>query len=53
MKIYCTSADHEGTGDLIRQKFYLSQVIRLVISPARKTGDLGSNPSSGENFFLK
>ena len=47
----------EGDGDLIREEFQLGPVDRLgglvVIAPARRAGDLGSNPDLGENFSLK
>ena len=28
-------------------------MVRLVRAPARRAGDLGSNPGPGENFSLK
>ena len=44
----------EGKGDPIREEFLLGPVDRLgglvVIAPARRTGDPGSNPGPGENF---
>ena len=47
----------EGDGDLIREDFWLGPVDRLgglvVIAPARRAGDPGSNPGPGENFSLK
>ena len=46
-----------GYGDLIREEFQLGPVDRLgglvVITPAHRAGDLGSNPGVGENFSLK
>ena len=45
----------EGKGNPIREEFLLGPVDRLdglvVIAPAHKAGDLGSNPGPGENFF--
>ena len=45
----------EGKGDPIREEFLLGPGDRLgclvVIAPARRAGDLGSNPCPGENFF--
>ena len=45
----------EGNGDPIREEFLLAPVDRLdglvVIAPARRAGDPGSNPGPGENFF--
>ena len=38
----------EGKGEPIREEFLLGLV---VIAPARKVGDPGSNPGPGENFF--
>ena len=42
-------------GDPIREEFLLSPVDLLgglvVIAPARRAGDPGSNPGPGENFF--
>ena len=47
----------EGDGDLIREEFWLCPVDRLgglvVIAPARRAGDPGSNPGPGKNFSLK
>ena len=47
----------EGKGDPIREEFLLGPVDRLgglvVIAPARRAGDPGSNPGPGENFSLK
>ena len=47
----------EGDGDLIREEFYIDPEERLgsivVIAPARRAGDPGWNPGSGENFSLK
>ena len=48
----------EGMGDPIREEFLLRPVDRrlgglMVIAPARRAGDPGSNPGPGENFFLK
>ena len=47
----------EGDGDLIREEFWLGPMDRLgglvVIAPARRAGDPGSNPGPGENFSLK
>ena len=47
----------EGKGDLIREEFLLGPVDCLgglvVVAPARRAGDPGSNPGSGENFSLK
>ena len=47
----------EGNGDPIREEFLLGQVDRLsglvVIAPARRAGDPGSNPGPGENLFSK
>ena len=44
-----------GKGDPIREEFLLGPVDRLVgsvvIAPARRAGDPGSNPGPGENFF--
>ena len=41
----------------IREEVLLGPVDRLgglvVIAPARRAGDPGSNPGPGENFFLK
>ena len=46
----------EGKGHPIREEFLLGPVDRLgglvVIAPARRAGDPGSNPGPGENFFL-
>ena len=39
----------EGNGDPIRKEFLLGPV---VIAPARRAGDPGSNPGQGDNFFL-
>ena len=45
----------EGNGDPIREEFLLGSVDRLgglvVIAPARRAGDPGSNLGPGENFF--
>ena len=45
----------ERNGDPIREEFLLGPVDRLgglvVIAPARKAGDPGSNPGPDENFF--
>ena len=45
----------EGNGDPIREEFLLGPADRLgglvVIAPARRAGDPGWNPGSGENFF--
>ena len=45
----------EGKGGPIGEEFLLGPVDRLgglvVIAPARRAGDPGSNPSPGENFF--
>ena len=45
----------EGKGDPIREEFLLGPVDGLgglvVIAPARRAGDPGSNPGPGENFF--
>ena len=45
----------EGKGDQIREEFLLGPVDCLgglvVIAPARRAGDPGSNPGPGENFF--
>ena len=45
----------EGKGDPIRKELLLGPVDRLsglvVVAPARRAGDLGSNPGPGENFF--
>ena len=45
----------EGKGDPIREELLLGSVNRLgglvVIAPARRAGDPGSIPGSGENFF--
>ena len=47
----------EGKGDPIREEFLPDSVDRLggsvVIAPARRAGDPGSNPGPGENFSLK
>ena len=47
----------EGKGDPIREELLLGPVDRLdalvVIAPARRAGDPGSNPGQGENFSLK
>ena len=47
----------EGNGDPIREEFLLGPVDHLgglkVIAPAQRAGGPGSNPGSGENFFLK
>ena len=47
----------EGNGDLIREEFPLGPVDSLgdllVIAPARRAGDPGSNLDPGENFSLK
>ena len=44
----------EGKGDPIREEFLLGLVGRLVglvvIAPARRAGDPGSNLGLGENF---
>ena len=46
----------EGNGDPLRE-FLLGPVDCLsdlvVITPARRAGDAGSNPGSGDNCFLK
>ena len=45
----------EGNGDPIREEFLLGPLDRLnglvVIAPARRARDPGSNPGPGENFF--
>ena len=45
----------EGNGDQIREEFLLGPADPLgglmVIAPARRAGDPGSNPGPGENFF--
>ena len=45
----------EGKGDSIREEYVLGSMDRLgglvVIPPARRAGDQGSNPGPGENFF--
>ena len=45
----------EDNGDPIRKEFLLGPLDRLgdlvVIDPARRAGDPGSNPGPGENFF--
>ena len=45
----------EGKGDSIREEFLLGPVDLpgglVVIAPARRAGDPGSNPGPGENFF--
>ena len=45
----------EGKADPIREEFLLGAVDLLgglvVIMPARRAGDSGSNPGPGENFF--
>ena len=45
----------EGNGDPTREEFLLGPVDRLgglvVIAPARRAGDQGSIPGSGENIF--
>ena len=38
----------EGKGDPIREEFLL---VPVVIAPARRAGDPGSNPGPGEIFF--
>ena len=42
-------------GDLIREEICLGPVDCLgglvIIAPARRAGDPGSNPGTGENFF--
>ena len=47
----------EGNGDPIREEFLLGPVDRLgglvVIAPACRAGDPGSNPGPGENLALK
>ena len=47
----------ESYGDLIREEFQLGPVDDLgglvVIAPARRAGDPGSNPGPGENSSLK
>ena len=47
----------EGKGDPIREEFLPGPVDRLgvlvVITPARRAGDPGSNPGPGKNFSLK
>ena len=46
----------EGKGDPIREEFLLGPVHRLgglvVIAPAGRAGDPGSNPGQVENFSL-
>ena len=46
----------EGNGDPIRKEFLLGPVDRLgglvVIAPAHRAGDQGSNPGPGKDFFL-
>ena len=45
----------EGNGDPIREEFQLGPLDRLgglvVIAPAHRAGDPGSNPGPGENIF--
>ena len=45
----------EGKGDPIREEFLLGPVDRLcglvVIAPAHRAGEPGSNPGPAENFF--
>ena len=45
----------KGNGDPIREQFLLRPADRLgglvVIAPAHRARDLGSNPDPGENFF--
>ena len=45
----------EGKEDPIREEFLLGPLDRLrglvVIAPAHRAGDPGSNPGPGENFF--
>ena len=45
-----------GSGDLLRENFWLGPAIRLggadVSAPAHKAGDPDSNPGTGENFSL-
>ena len=45
----------DGKGDPIREEFLLGPVDRLgglvVIAPAHRAGDSGSNCGQGENFF--
>ena len=45
----------EGKENPIREEFVLGPVDRLgglvVIAPARRSGDLSSNPGPDENFF--
>ena len=45
----------EGKGDPIREEFLLGPADHLgglvVIAPARRAGDQGSNPGPCENFF--
>ena len=46
----------KGKGDRIREEFQFGPVDRpgglVVIAPAGRAGDPGSNPGPGENFFL-
>ena len=46
----------EDKGDPIKEEFLLGPVHRpgglVVIAPARKAGDPGSNPGPGEIFLL-
>ena len=45
----------EGKGDPIREEFLVGPVDRLgglvVITPARRAADPGSNPDPGEHFL--
>ena len=47
----------EGKGDPIREEFLFGPLDQLgglvVIAPARRAGDPGSNPGLGQNFSLK
>ena len=50
-------AGYEGIGEQLREELWLCQVVRLGGAarsvPARRAGDLGSNPDPGKNFSLK
>ena len=52
-----SSTGQEGTGDQLREKFWLSPVVSLgsIVgsAPACRARDPGSNPGQGENFSLK
>ena len=51
------NAGPEGSGEQLRETFWLCSMIHLCgavkSEPARRGGDLGSNPDPDDNFSLK